>query len=121
MRTLTWIAAAAATLIGGAAQAQSYSNYERGYLPPPPDAGYVWQSETKCKHHKGFRLLGGRAGLTVLGVNLDGSAGIDLSAGHHRDRCDHNETRREIVYAPHAYGPPPHPGYDRYGSDHHRW
>ena len=84
--------AAAAAFTGGAAQAHPGAHgegYGRGYLPPPPYAAAPEYAETKvevkCSRHA-LELLGARAGVTVLGVDLDGSAGLRLGL-HHKRHC----------------------------------
>lgn len=99
MKTLLLAAAGAAASLalgGTAAQAQ--------YLPPPAYAysGYDYAGAEYGANH--FTLAGVRAGVTVLGVDLDAHAGLDIGAhgwggGYGRG-----------YYAPQpAYAPPPQP------------
>ena len=88
MKTALIATAAAATLVGGAAQAHGY---DRADLPPPPYAqdGHAYALGGHG-HNKGFPLVGADAGVTVLGVRLGGSAKIrigldeELQERHHR-------------------------------------
>jgi hypothetical protein len=100
--------AAAAAFTGGAANAHP-AGYGGGYLPPPPYAyapGYDNDTrvEVKCSSHA-LELLGARAGVTVLGVDLDGSANLRLGL-HHKRHC------RAFYETPVSVpAPPPYAGY----------
>jgi hypothetical protein len=117
MMKLLGIATAAAALIAGGASAQPYG-YTGGYLPAPayayagssyggPGYGGYEQGydEGNCDS---FTLLGGHAGVTVLGINA--GAGVHLGVGD--DAC-HSHRRIGFVPPPEpqAYAPPPPPAY----------
>lgn len=102
---LITLSAAATT---GAAQAQVY-----GPGPRPAYAAGGWNdADEGCGSR--LTLLGGHAGVTVLGVDVGASAGLHV--GLH-DRCGgrHSARRRpepaeygppEEAYGPQTYGPP---------------
>ncbi len=117
---LSLFAAALAVLGGGATQAQAQA-HEGGYLPPP---AYAYsQYPTYDYGDRGYRedcgdsftLAGAHAGVTVLGIDLDG--GARLAVGD-QGRCHHHQHRAQ--HAPPAYAqpaPPPPPvsyGYRGY-------
>lgn len=82
----------AAPVAAGTAHAQGY-----GYLPAP---AYAYGGGYEGGHGGRFTLAGARAGITVLGIDLDGSA--NLKIGLH----DHHGGGRQVVYAQ-----PPQPVY----------
>ncbi len=97
------VALASACAGAGAASAQAYGY--GGYGPTP---AYAARGESYAPYdtynrgRPGFTLVGARAGVTVLGVNLDGGAGVRLSAGDGGGYRHHHEG------AP-SYAPPPPP------------
>lgn len=98
---LAGVLASGALLGAGGAQAQGYG-YGYGGAPAYVSGGYNYAPYQR----RGFPLLGARAGVTVLGIDLDADASLRIGAsgwgggGHHQP-----------VYAPpvQAYAPPPPP------------
>jgi hypothetical protein len=118
MNKSVWmIGALAAAVSGAGAQAHPAGPYAPSYLPPAPyaAAGYGY-TEVRCKEHS-LRLLGARAGVTVVGLDADLDANLRVGAGK---RC-----HRVVVHAPAAVAPippqavyaPPYPG----DAPHYRW
>jgi hypothetical protein len=126
MNNSVWmIGALAAALAGSEVQAHPAA-YGPSYLPPAPyaAAGYGY-TDVQCKRHS-LRLLGARAGVTVLGLDADLDTTLRVGAG---ERC-----RRTVVYAPPPVtvpAPPPQAvyaapyGQGPYGHSpyepHYRW
>jgi hypothetical protein len=114
MRTLLVIAAALAgsAAFAGGAQAQAYGP---GPRPAYAASGYDYNGGGRER----FTLLGARAGVTVLGVDLDASAGLRIGL-HDRGGYPRGPVYAPAPYAepdygyayappPQAYGPPPMP------------
>ncbi len=95
---LALAAGAAGFAAAGAASAQE------GYLPPPPYASGPYDY-AGVEHHArhGFTLAGARAGITVLGIDLDAHAALDI--GVHDPSYGH---ARRHAYAPRPYAPQPY-------------
>lgn len=99
------VALASAAAAAGAANAQA--SYGYGPTPAYAAGGESYAPyDTYNRSSPGFTLVGARAGVTVLGINLDGGAGVRLSAGEGGGYRHHHE--RPVAYAP---PPPPPPQY----------
>ena len=99
------LAAAAASLAAGGAQA-----HEGEYLPAPAYAGSGYDyTAVECGGHHGFTLAGARAGVTVLGVDLDAHAGLNIGV-HGGGACGYGGygyRPRPVQYAPQPYAEAP--------------
>ena len=94
---------AAGFAAAGAASAQE------GYLPPPPYAQGPYDYAGAERHARhGFTLAGARAGITVLGVDLDAHAALDI--GVHDPSYGH-AWRPRYAPQPYATGYAPAPAY----------
>lgn len=106
------VALASTALVAGTTSAQGAHGYG-GYGPTPAYAAGGGESyapyDTYNRARPGFTLVGARAGVTVLGVNLDGGAGVRLSVGDdgYEGGHRHHHHSRPVAYAP----PPPPPQY----------
>lgn len=105
LKTVLAGALASGALMGGSAQAQGYGyGYDEG-RPAYASAGYGYEPYRP----RGFTLLGARAGVTVLGIDVDASA--KLTVGAH----GWGGGSRPTYYAPPQQGyappPPPEPAY----------
>lgn len=96
MNKFFWMISTAALFAAGAAHAQGYG-YEGGYLPPPayayygaPTGGYGGGCGDR------FTIVGAHAGVTVLGIDVGGGAGVSVGG-----YCNQGGG-----YAPQAYAPP---------------
>lgn len=94
--------AAAASLAAGGARAQGY---DEGYLPAPAYAssGYDYAG-AEYGARRGFTLAGVRAGVTVLGLDLDANAALTLGV-------------HDGGYAPRYAPPPPYAPPPRYAPE----
>ena len=98
--------ASAALLAGGAAQAHGYG-YDGGQ-PAYASGGYGYAPYAR----RGFPLLGARAGITVLGIDLDADASLRIGASGWGGG---GGGYRQPSYAPPVqYAPPPQPVYQPY-------
>jgi hypothetical protein len=106
-------AAAAAALLGGAASASAQPAYGYGYgdLPPAPyaEAGAPPVVGASCGSNH-FTIVGARAGVTVLGFDVGGSA--HFSAPVDSGCWGGGEG---VAYPARAYAPPPPPPQPAYG------
>lgn len=104
LKTVLAGALASGALAAGGAQAHDF-NYPYGYdrgVPAYAAGGYAGGGYAPY-HPSRFALFGARAGVTVLGVDVDASAKLTVGAsgwGHGRG------------YAPPAYAPPPPVSYE---------
>ena len=108
------LAASAATLFGGAAQAHGYG-HDRADLPPPPYAqdGRTYSTYERVPS-KGFPLLGADAGVTVLGLHLGGSAKIRLGVDEELREKRYRRVKVRLDAAAPAYvAAPPAPCCER--------
>lgn len=96
MRTLLLAAAAAAALASPAAAHAGDYGYRYDYAPHVA--------------HDGFTLFGARAGVTVLGVNVDAGTGLRVSAGGYGGGYAHRGYGYAGGYGgDYGYAPPPPP------------
>lgn len=101
--------ASAALMAGGGAHAQGFGagvGVGYGYDAPPPAYAAYGYGYAPYRPH-GFTLAGVRAGVTVLGVDIDGSAKLTIGA--------HDWNRGYAPPPPAPYyppAPPPQPMYE---------